>query len=443
MSSVRLLGQLDPSFAWDGHRICDPSYFRPQASLPVDIRGAVVSMEVEHSGTWRLLRDPLGINKLFWAKDPEGTILLAARPYLLVRAGCSFEEIQAIPPGSMIDFLPGHYSSQAYSLIPDFWFTSEEAPCVEPEVLANGIRDKLDRYLSALAAAYPRAEVFTCLSGGLDSTGIAALVREHFRNVVVVSFDLRRPGGRASEDRRVAERLARDLHLPLLEADATEDQLFEMLDTVLLEGIDWRDFNVHTGLVNAVLARVIDDAVTDRPVLVFTGDLANEFLADYHPERYRGNTYYRLPRLSPGALRDSLVRGLDTCHREIGVFAAWNLPVVQPYAVAVDGYLMLRDDFLRSEDRKQRLCRMIFRELVPDYVFSRTKVRAQVGDPDTGGGVLAACVDRGFDSSWLQNRFATLHGVADTTALNKFIRAGRYSAAVPSFVNGKKRYRSL
>jgi asparagine synthetase B (glutamine-hydrolysing) len=439
MSSVRLLGQLDPSFAWDGHRLCDPSYFRPQSRLPVDIRGAVVSMEVDHSGTWRLLRDPLGINKLFWAKDPEGTILLAARPYLLVRAGCSFEEIQAISPGSVIDLLPGHYSSTEYSLPPDFWFTSEETHFVKPEVLANRIRDKLDRYLSALAAAYPRAEVFTCLSGGLDSTGIAALVREHFRNVVVVSFDLRRPGGRASEDRLVAERLARDLHLPLLEADATENQLFEMLDTVLLEGIDWRDFNVHTGLVNAVLAQAIDDTVTDRPVLVFTGDLANEFLADYHPERYQDHTYYRLPRLSPVALRDSLVRGLDTCHREIGVFAAWNLPVVQPYAVAVDEYMMLREDFLRSEDRKQRLCRTIFRGLVPDYVFSRTKVRAQVGDPDTGGGVLAACVDRGFDSSWLKNRFAKLHSLADTNALNKFIRAGRYSATIPSLENVMKR----
>ena len=125
MSSVRLLGQLDPSFAWDGHRICDPSTFRPQSSLPVDIRGAVVSMEVEHSGTWRLLRDPLGINKLFWAKDPEGTILLAARPYLLVRAGCSFEEIQAIPAGSVIDVLPGHYSIQEHSLIPGSWFASQ------------------------------------------------------------------------------------------------------------------------------------------------------------------------------------------------------------------------------------------------------------------------------------------------------------------------------
>ena len=75
-----------------------------------------------------------------------------------------------------------------------------------------------------------------CLSGGLDSTGIAVLVREHFRNAVAVSFDLQRPGGRVSEDRRVAERLARDLDLPLLEADATEDQLFELLDTVLTGG---------------------------------------------------------------------------------------------------------------------------------------------------------------------------------------------------------------
>jgi asparagine synthetase B (glutamine-hydrolysing) len=443
MSSVRLLGRLDPNFAWDGRRICDPSHFRPQFSLHGNLRGAVVSVEAEPSGAWRLLRDPLGINKLFWAKDPEGTILLAARPYLLVKAGCSFDEIRAIPPGSVIDLLLGHTSSQEHSLIPGSWFAPQEGPHVEPEALARMIRAKLDRYLSALAAAYPSAHVFTCLSGGLDSTGITALVREHFRDVAAVSFDLRRPGGRASQDRRVAERLARDLDLPLLEANATENQLFETLDTVLLEGIDWRDFNVHAGLVNAVLAQAIDDAVTDRPVLVFTGDLANEFLADYHPERYRDNTYYRLPRLSPAALRDNLVRGLDTSHREIGVFAAWNLPVVQPYAVAVDEYLMLRDDFLRSGDRKQRLSRTIFRELVPDYVYLRTKVRAQVGNPDTGGGVLAACVDRGFDSSWLQRRFATLHGVADPTALNKFIRAGRYSAAVPSFDNREKYHRSV
>jgi Asparagine synthase len=430
--SVRVLGQLDPDFAWDGNRIYDRASFRPGTSPPVDLRGAAASVETGLSGAWRFLRDPLGINKLFWADDAKGDTLVAARPYLLVEAGCDFGEIRAIPSGSVVDLLPDHPSAEEHSLVPGSWFASQESLGVEVEPIARRIRSTLDSYLSALATTLPQAEAFVCLSGGLDSTGIAALVREHFRNVVAVSFDLRRPSGQVSEDRRVAERLARDLDLPLLEADATEDQLFELLDTVLVEGIDWRDFNVHTGLVNAVLAQAINGAATGRQAIVFTGDLANEFLADYEPEQYRGAIYYRLPRLSPAALRDSLVRGLDTSHREIGVFAAWDLPVVQPYAVAVDEYLMLGDDFLRSEDPKRRLCQAIFQNLVPDYVFSRAKVRAQVGNPDTGGGVLAACVDRGIDGDWLRRRFAALHGVADLSALSQFIRAGRYHAAVPS-----------
>jgi hypothetical protein len=430
--SVRVLGRLDPNFAWDGSRIYDQSDFRPGNDLPVDLRGAAASVEGGLSSVWRLLRDPLGVNELFWAEDAEGDILVAARPYLLIEAGRRFEEIRAIPSGSVVDLLPDRPSPEEYSLVPRSWFASPESPGMEAGTIAKRIRSTLDSYLSALATTFPQAEAFVCLSGGLDSTGIAALVREHFRNVVPVSFDLRRPGGRVSEDRRVAERLARDLDLPLLEADATEDQLFELLDTVLMEGIDWRDFNVHTALVNAFLARAIDGALKGQQAIVFTGDLANEFLADYEPEQYRGVTYYRLPRLSLAALRDSLVRGLDTCHREIGVFAAWDLPVVQPYAVAVDEYLMLGDGFLRSEDPKQRLCQAIFQDLVPDYVFSRAKVRAQVGNPDTGGGVLAACVDRGVDGDWLQRRFAALHGVANPSALSQFIRAGRYYAAVPS-----------
>jgi asparagine synthetase B (glutamine-hydrolysing) len=253
--------------------------------------------------------------------------------------------------------------------------------------------------------------------------------------LTAVSFDLARPGKRPSQDRIVAERLAGDLGLPLLQATVSQDELFANIDTVLLEGIDWRDFNVHAALVNAALAAAIDDSL--RPgdpasALVLTGDLANEFLVDYHPERYGATTYYELPRLSSAALRTSLVRGLDTCHREIGVFAAWGLSVVQPYAVAADAYLALDAGLLEHEDRKQRLCREVFGSLLPDYVYSRPKTRAQVGDSNLDGGVLAACVDRGFDGAWLQRRFARLHSISDANALARFIRAGRYRAAVPS-----------
>jgi hypothetical protein len=106
--------------------------------------------------------------------------------------------------------------------------------------------------------------------------------------------------------------------------------------------------------------------------------------------------------------------------------------VVQPYAVAVDAYLALDGEFLGREERKQQLCREIFGDLIPEYVYSRPKVRAQAGSPELGGGVLAACVDRGFDGAWLRQRFARLHAVADTSTLDRFIRAGRYHTAVPS-----------
>ena len=203
------------------------------------------------------------------------------------------------------------------------------------------------------------------------------------------------------------------------------------LDTVLVEGCDWRDFNVHAALVNACLAEDIAKQQTGESI-VLTGDLANEFLADYHPESYRGETYYRLPRLAVGALRDSLVSGLDTVHREIGVFGAWDLPVVQPYAVAVDSYLRLTDELLQAADAKQQLCRAAFGDILPNYVLNRPKVRAQVGDSEgAAGGVLPLCVDRGIDQADLRSRFARLHCVEHGGELDQFMRAGRYRSGVP------------
>jgi hypothetical protein len=202
---------------------------------------------------------------------------------------------------------------------------------------------------------------------------------------------------------------------------------------VLADGIDWRDFNVHAALVNAALASAIADAAPSHSrALVFTGDLANEFLVDYHAELYRGATYYELPSLKPAALRASLVKGLDTCHREVGVFGAWNLPLVQPYSVAVDAYLALPEEFLRLSDRKERLCRAVFGGLIPDYVYSRPKARAQVGGSEPGQSVLGACIDRGVDGALLRRRFAELHGVSDPADLDHFIRAGRYRASAPA-----------
>jgi asparagine synthetase B (glutamine-hydrolysing) len=439
MSTIRVLGSLDRNVAWDGTRLYREPDFQVAAPLPYQLRGAAASVQPASDGAWRILRDPLGLNKLFWAQADDGLLDMAALPRTLVDAGHSFDAISAIPRGCVIDLSPGPDEPAHDSIIPNAWFSSNGSATLGVEEAGREIRSRLDRYLAAIAAAYPSATMFVCLSGGLDSSGIATLARHHFPGMVAVSFDLSRPGKRASQDRIIADRLARDLGMPLLEANVNEAELFAHLDTVLVAGADWRDFNVHAALVNAALAVAIEGAAgtgdATEPAFVLTGDLANEFLVDYHPEQYKGATFYGLPRLPAAALRTSLVRGLDTSHREVGVFGAWGLSVVQPYAVAADNYLALDPELLRHEDRKQRLCREIFGDLVPEYVYSRPKTRAQVGDQDMGGGVLAACVDRGFDDNWLRLRFAGLHGVAELGSLDRFIRAGRYRTGIPALTS--------
>jgi asparagine synthetase B (glutamine-hydrolysing) len=425
MTAFRIVGDLDANFAWDGERLYEARDFAPGARVPVELRGAAASVASGSQSSWRIVRDPLGINKLFWAPTPEGATF-ASRPKRLVDEGFAFEAIRAIPRGSVVDLSQESSGSRVNPIIP----VADEAGQSSLAETASTIRSVLDRYLQAVADANRGAHFFVCLSGGLDSSGIAALARDRLPGVTAVSFDLERKRGE-SEDRQVGRRLARDLHLPLLCVDASSTSLLDKLDVVLGEGVDWRDFNVHAGLVNAAIAEAIAaSGSSNGRKIVLTGDLANEFLADYGEEQYRGATYYELPRLPLSALRDALVRGLDTSNREIGVFAAWGMDVVQPYAAAADLYLSLAASLLASTEAKQKVARAAFGDLLPDYVYRRVKVRAQVGSSQQDHGVLGLCIDNGIDGRYLRDRFAYIHRV-EGVALNRFIRGGTYRSEVP------------
>lgn len=431
MSEIRVEGDLDLNAAWDGTRFYDDSSL---SGLPATarLRGAAAWVSGDDATGWHLGRDPLGINKLFWVRDQDGTIVVAARPHRLVDAGFAFEDVRALPCGAAVDLARSSSEPVERSITPASWYEGGADDGRSIEAIGSEIRTTLSEYLGAMASALKPQHVYVCLSGGLDSSGIAGLAREVFPSVIAVSFDLRRPDGSRSEDRTAGARVAADLKIPLLDATVTGEDLLGHLDMVLVEGIDWRDFNVHAALVNAALAETIaESAAADDSSIVLTGDLANEFLVDYEPESYRGSTYYRLPRLRPAMLRASLVRGLDTCNREIGVFAAYGLRVVQPYAVAVDAYMSLPESFLVRVDRKSELSRTIFGMLVPEHVYTRKKVRAQVGST-SGGGVLGLCLDHGIDPGWLRRRFCRLHGIDDVAELDRFVRAGRYRSGLPS-----------
>ena len=436
MTGASFVGPRDGNVAWDGARLYDDDDYAPGATTLGDVRGATASVQGTRATGWRIVRDPLGLNKLFWARDDQGSCRFAARPKRLVDAGHRFGDIASVPAGTVLDLPPADTAGDdtlpaERSLVPPSWYTASGDGERTVEAAGTGIREAMTRYLDAVISGLRPDNVYVCLSGGLDSSGIAAMTRELCPSVVGVSFDMKRVGRPPSDDRVVAARVARDLRMPLLDVSVTADELLDHLDTVLVEGIDWRDFNVHAALVNAALAFGIAGSGAKESSVVLTGDLANEFLVDYHAEEYRGRTYYRLPRLRPAALRTSLVRGLDTCNREIGIFEAYGLRVVQPYAAAVDDYLALPESFLTGDDRKGALDRIVFGSLVPEYVYNRKKVRAEVGSDEVGG-VLATCLDRGIDQDWLRRRFAALHDVEDDAELDRFMRAGRYRTGAPS-----------
>jgi len=427
---VTMLGAPDPVLGWNGARTYVTEDVAAGAPPPAWLEGAAAAVQPLGGGAARIFRDRLGLGKLFWVRDGEGALVLAARPAHLVRAGHAFEDIMALPRGIIIA-LDGRGRLVSEATIIPLW----PGQAVGASLAETGlqIRRALDAYVAAVATAYPGRRAYLCLSGGLDSSTVAVVARRHFPALIAVSFDLAGPGRRESEDRIAARQLASDLGISMIEATVSVEKLLSYLDLVLVAGIDWRDFNVHCALVNAALGDAIaqDCENDDAPPLVITGDLPNELLVDYHAETYKGAIYYELPRLDPAGLRRILVHGLDTCHREVGVFSAFGLTVVQPYAACVDLYLSLPADFLRLKDRKNRLVKKIVGSQLPDYIYRRPKVRAQIGDTRDGG-TLAACIDNGIDGAWLRRRFASLHEVGEEQALDRFIRAGRYRASIPT-----------
>jgi hypothetical protein len=205
---VKLVGALDPIRAWDGTALYAEDDLRPPAPPPRRLSGAAACALRNGGSAWRLLRDPLGLNKLFWAPDGDGGIAVATRPHRLVAAGHPMEEIAAVPRGTVVDLCGD--GSPSVAELPRA--SDAEPASTEPDIAGVGsaIRRRLDDYLAALSGAYAGARAFVCLSGGLVSSGVAVLAREHFADLVAVSFDLSGPGRRASEDRRTAERLARE-----------------------------------------------------------------------------------------------------------------------------------------------------------------------------------------------------------------------------------------
>lgn len=383
-----------------------------------------------------LARDALGVNKLFYAIR-DGVVHSSNFFVELVRAGFEPAQIWSVPSGHLvrIDTAAKELRLEKYSALR----YADDVPAVEAELPSHAARilAQLEQTFEWLRGALQGRKLYVTLSGGLDSTTIAAMARAHLGDFTAVTFVARDQArsDETSSDLYFARKVAAELGVPIEVIEASTQDLLDLVDDTLVYGQDFRDFNVHCGLVNAVLARGIQarNADGDARPCVLTGDTMNELVSDYTPVQYGESEYYSLPQLSPGRLRRFLVSGLDTGDREVGVFARCGIDTIQPYALCADAYTSLPSGFLDNDGAKQQLVRLMLGNRIPSFIYERPKVRAQVADSKQVGGTMAALLDKGIDQAWLAARFAELVGF-DAAELKRWIRAGvyRFTSSYPT-----------
>lgn len=403
----------------DGER-CDRIH---SGTAPASLYGHF-SMTVSDGTRHLLARDPLGVHKLFFALRDDGSLDSDVWLHALLKRRPA-RRIYSVPSHALleIDVEERKLTYKPYPELPFDLAQSEEDAALD-------IERTMTTSFQRIAQAVGQAPVYLTLSGGLDSSTIAAFAAQHIPrrqlNAVTLHVDDGKPVTEGT-DLFAARTVAERLELPLHEIVVKPDSIPELLDDVLLYGQDFRDFNVHCALVNAAIARKIGNRDFRSPAYVLTGDGANELMSDYEAVDLEGRSYYSLPKLSRSALRRFLIRGLDAGDREVGVFARFGLACIQPFLLAARAFAAVPGALIDDRSAKSRLARRVLGDRIPKAIFERPKVRAQCGREGEPSGTLATLIRAGIDQNALIQRFMTLYDV-DSAFVRGLIRAGMYRA---------------
>ncbi len=423
-SDMQNLFELDPislTCSWK------PSGDLPDLPLPV---GHYAGAK-ESDGALTLWRDPVGSHKLFYGRGPTGDWIVANRIHRMLSAGVACEAIRSCPAGQVV-----RVEGEALHILANCSpASSAEDDTLVPEMLYEIVRPRLADAFSSIAGQFPGARFVVCLSGGLDSSVIASWSKQYLSGVVSFSFSFSDDfksglsgstyNPSMSEDFVSARRIADVLGLPFVPVVRPRAAVGAALREAVVLGQDWRDFNAHCAVINLFLAQSIRAAFPGEQVVVLTGDLMNEYVCDYREEIVDGTVYYEQPKVSIGRRRRFFVKGLDASDREGGVFSAFGLTLVQPFAAVADPYLQLPSCYLDTLDIKTQLNGPLLSPQLLECV-NVAKTRAQVGGRD--GGVLGICHREGIGQKELMTIWADSFAPEHRKDALRLIEFGAYRA---------------
>jgi asparagine synthase (glutamine-hydrolysing) len=318
--------------------------------------GRLALVAADSSGV-RLTRDLVGVAPLYFAKSTTGTLYFASE----VKALLPFaRDVRILPPGHAYD---GKQVRRYLSATPGPQLAGPPGP------IARGLRTRLS---TAVNHCLTGDEMASWLSGGLDSSIIAALARPGVRRLFTFAAGL--PGASDLEFARVVARsIQSDHHEIVVDLD---DMLAVLPDVIYhLESFD--ALLVRSSIVNYLAGRQAANYASSA----LSGEGGDELFAGYAYLKEMDTALLADElRDITARLHNTALQRVDRCSAAHGIVAhvPFLAPDVVDYAFRIPVEYKLRDGV------EKWILRQAAQDLLPPAVLNRTKAKfwegAGVGD---------------------------------------------------------------
>jgi asparagine synthase (glutamine-hydrolysing) len=302
-----------------------------------------------------LARDPLGIKPMYVAWDTTAVAFSS--------------EVKAVPGNlrHIAEFPPGHLYSSRFGLTPFYRLPAPTEEITDPSAAEDGLRERLEEAVRKRLIADVPVGVF--LSGGLDSSLIAALAGRHKHPLDTFSV-----GTEDSPDRRRAWEVAAFLGTRHHERVFTIREALKTLPEIIyyLESFDAP--LIRSAIPNFFLAKLAADHVK----VALAGEGADELFAGYeYLSRFEGASLAHELAHITHALHNT---NLQRCDR---MSMAHGLEVRVPFLdVAVVDYAFRTALRLKRHPRdgtEKWILRQLGGRLLPAGIARRAKVKFAAG----------------------------------------------------------------
>ena len=346
---------------WDGDR---PPLPEPAA---LDRERRPFALAAATSGGLFMARDTLGVRPLYYGRTADGALCFASEVKALLGVT---QEVQEFPPGS---WYVGHDGLRTFSEVGRRSALDRADQNPSDGQVASELRLRLER---AVCERIDNDVMGCWLSGGLDSSAMAALARPHVGELHTFAAGL--PG---APDLVFARQVAEFLGLAHHEVCVTLDDILAALPDVIYHLESFDALLVRSSVTNYLVAQRAADYVAS----VFSGEGADELFAGYaylkqvHSDQIPDELVDITRRLHNTALQR-----VDRTASAHGLVA--HVPFLDPdvveYAMHVPAQLKLRTH--ERETVEKWVLRQALVDVLPGEVLWRRKAKfwegAGVGD---------------------------------------------------------------